>query len=333
VRPSRRIAATIPLAALALVLPLTGCGDESADMSESAQPAPSASDFPAPDGRTLEQIVSDAGATQELVISPSGQVFREGQNRFGFGVFSVDREQITDAEVAIYAAPASGGPAEGPFPARVESTETDPAFEAQTTASDPDAAQAVYVSELEFTRQGPWNLVGLIRQGDSYAAARIPSVKVGDYPQIPESGDKAPVVHTPTVEDVGGDLSKIDTREPHDTQHTDDLADVIGKEPVVLLFATPRLCVSRVCGPVVDIAEQVKSEHEDEAAFIHMEIYEDNSVDKGLRPQVESYGLPTEPWLFVIDADGRVSTAIEGAFSLGELEAALEKATAGDSAA
>ena len=94
----------------------------------------------------------------------------------------------------------------------------------------------------------------------------------------------------------------------------------------MLLFATPALCQSRVCGPVVDVAEQV--EHETGSAgvdFIHQEIYNDNDASKGLRPQVLDYGLRTEPWLFVIDKQGRVSTRIEGAFDLAELQAAVKK--------
>ncbi len=110
--------------------------------------------------------------------------------------------------------------------------------------------------------------------------------------------------------------------------HDDDFADVVGKKPVVLLFATPALCQSRVCGPVADIAEEVK-ERPDDAAYIHQEIYNDNEVNKGLRPQVKAYNLPSEPWLFVIGADGKISTEIEGAFSEGELNAALDKVSGG----
>jgi hypothetical protein len=69
--------------------------------------------------------------------------------------------------------------------------------------------------------------------------------------------------------DVGGDVASIDTRVPPSSMHDADFAAVVGKEPVVLVFATPQLCQSRVCGPVVDIAEQVKSDHEGEAEFIH----------------------------------------------------------------
>jgi hypothetical protein len=107
--------------------------------------------------------------------------------------------------------------------------------------------------------------------------------------------------------------------------HDTDLADVLGKQPVVLLFATPALCQSRVCGPVVDVAEQVKAEHPDDVAFIHMEIYNDNDPNRGLRPQVSAYHLQTEPWLFVIDRNGRIDTRIEGAFSVDELEQAVDR--------
>jgi hypothetical protein len=109
--------------------------------------------------------------------------------------------------------------------------------------------------------------------------------------------------------------------------HKYNLRNVLGKKPIVLVFATPLLCVSRVCGPVVDIAEEVKEERPDDAAYIHMEIYNDNDPNKGARQQVLDYGLKSEPWLFVLDADGKVSTRIEGAFSKQELEAAIDKAS------
>jgi hypothetical protein len=313
------------VAAIVLLSPLAACGGDSDEDGDTVgEPALSASEFPSPNGRTLEQLVADTGLSEEVVLSPAGAVFVEGENRFGFAAFTLEREPIRDAEVALYASPADGGPAKGPFPARIESLATEPEFAARTTTEDPDAAEVVYVSEVDFDRAGKWNLVGLVREGDSFSAVRLPGVKVGGNVEIPFPGEKAPVVHTPTVEDVA-DLSEIDTREPHDTQHEEDLADVLGEEPVVLTFATPRLCLSRVCGPVVDIAEQVKAERDEEAAFIHMEIYNDNSLDEGLRPQVKAYDLPTEPWLFVIDENGRVSTAIEGAFSVDELNAALDK--------
>ena len=126
-----------------------------------------------------------------------------------------------------------------------------------------------------------------------------------------------------------GDLASIDTRVPPDTMHGADLADVLGRRPVMLLFATPGLCPSRICGPVADIVEELQSDHSHEAEFIHMEIYKENRPEAGQRSQVRAYGLPSEPWLFAIDRRGRVAARIEGAFSLAEARRALEAAVRG----
>src|SRR5206468_6875371 len=123
--------------------------------------------------------------------------------------------------------------------------------------------------------------------------------------QVPGVGDKAIRTHTPTVASVGGDVKKIDTRTPPDDMHDVDLVDSLHRHrPVVLLFATPALCQSRVCGPVVDVAEQVKSEYGNRAEFIHMEIYNDNDLNKGPRPQFTAWGLRHEPILFAINRRG-----------------------------
>ena len=182
-----------------------------------------------------------------------------------------------------------------------------------------------YVSDMRFQRPGEWRILAVIKRDDGTVASLLPSIEVGDYARIPDVGERPPRIHTPTASDVGN-LGEIDTRIPHDTMHADDLFDVLGERPTVLLFATPALCQSRVCGPMVDIAEQVHSENPDDVAFIHVEVYNDNDPNKGIRPELRAYGLHTEPWLFVMDGSGRVSTRIEGAFSVGDLEAAVEKA-------
>jgi hypothetical protein len=144
--------------------------------------------------------------------------------------------------------------------------------------------------------------------------------------QPPRVGDKAPVIHTETRADVAGDLTKIDTRVPPLPElHAADFADVVGKKPVVLTFATPQLCQSKVCGPVVDVVAQVRANIGDGVEFIHQEIYNGNDPNKGFRKQVADWRLPTEPWTFVIGRDGRIADRFEGAFSAGELERAVLK--------
>ncbi len=146
---------------------------------------------------------------------------------------------------------------------------------------------------------------------------------------MPAVGDKAPRIETPTVASAGGDVKSIDTRVPPGSMHEVNFADAYGKRPILLLFATPALCQSRVCGPVVDIAEEVKASHKGDTAFIHMEIYNQNELEKGFRPQVAAYKLPTEPWAFAIDRKGKVAARLEGAYSEHELVEAVKAAEEG----
>jgi hypothetical protein len=343
------------LAAAALA---AGCGGGSdspgspGSTSAEARPAPPKSEFPSAGGKTLAEVLKSADGPSELVVSPAAQVFYEGENRYPFGVFERDRTQVSDAEVALYfartpkrlRAPGTGKPgavdprtaarealnqpAVGPFPAAIESLQTQPAFRARTTTDDPDAASVVYVTDVAFPSEGEWRIAALIKQGDEINTALIPSAVVGNFKRIPRPGDKAPLIHTPTAASVGGDLSQVTTRIPPDTQNRVDYADVLGREPIILLFATPQFCQSRVCGPVVDVAEQVKELYRGEAAFIHMEIYNDNDPSKAPRPQVRAFHLPSEPWLFAIDRRGTIRAEIEGAFGVDALTRVVKEVTA-----
>jgi hypothetical protein len=312
---------------------IAGCGgDDGDEAANKPPPAADPAEFPKANGQTLAALREGLGEGGP-VLAPSVLVLTSGDNRFGFGLFERDRSQIADASVVLYVAPVGGGPAKGPYPARYESLEVKPSFQSRTSAQDPDSAKSVYVADIPFDRPGKYEVLGIARLDDRLVAATSASgpltvMKPGNDP-VPRVGEPAPRIHTPTKADAAGDLASIDTRVPPSTMHEADFADVVGKKPVVLLFATPALCQSRVCGPVVDVAEQVKDEHEGDVEFIQMEIYRDNSIEKGFRPQVAAFGLPTEPWLFVIDKEGKVAARLEGAFSAGELEDALGKVSKG----
>ncbi len=350
-RPARLIAVCACL--LVALAAIAGCGSSGTTDTGSARaenrPAPPKSEFPAADGRSLAEILEAAEAS-ELVVSPAAAVYYKGKNRFPFGVFHKDRSQVSDAEVALYVAPvpkvnekaekagAKGAaaraklkareePAVGPFPASIETLATQPAFRAQTTTQDPDAATAVYSTEVDFPSDGEWRIAAVVKEDGKLTGTLLPSVEVGGYSGVPRVGDKAPLIHTPTAQDVGGDLAKITTRIPPDTQNKVDYADAYGKEPIILLFATPQFCQSRVCGPVVDVAEQVKQLYGDKAAFIHMEIYKENDPEKGTNAQVKAFHLPSEPWLFAIERDGTIGAEIEGAFGVEALTEAVEAVT------
>ncbi|HXR60622.1 MAG TPA: hypothetical protein VN732_04780 [Solirubrobacterales bacterium] len=339
---------------------IAGCGGDPGTADSTAgdgttatgRPAPPKSAFPAPEGRSLREVLKAADGPAEAVVSPAAMAFYPGLNRYPFGVSERDHTPVSDAEVALYyakvpaperrarskagnrgqqakaEAQALDEPAVGPFPAVTETLATEPAFRARTTSEDADAASVVYAAQLPFSEDGEWRIAAILREGGELKGALLPGVTVGGFRRIPQPGQKAPLVHTPTAQDAGGDLSKITTRIPPDTQNKVDYADALGKEPIVLLFATPQFCQSRVCGPVVDVAEQAQQEFGNKAAFIHMEIYNDNDPAERVRPQVRAFHLPTEPWLFTIDRAGVVRDAVEGAFGLELMHEAVEKAIA-----
>jgi hypothetical protein len=332
-------AAPLALAFGCLFAVAVGCGgDSGSDGSTTApsgeaksRPAPPKADFPAAEGRSLEAILELADSPSELLVSPAAKVFYEGMNRFPFGVLERGGAEVRDAEVALYLAQvpppskqakqrvgdkgpvaqaqveALEGPAIGPFPASIEALA--PAHRAKTTGlSDP--ATVVYASSPDFPRDGEWRVAALIKEGDELAAKLLPSVAVGEFQRLPRPGQQAPLIHTLKAS------SQV------------DYADVLGKRPVVLLFATPKFCQSQVCGPVVDVAEQAKHEYGEKAAFIHMDIYNDNDPGRGVRPQVRTFRLPSEPWLFTIDRRGEIVEAIEGSFGPELMTEAVERVVA-----
>jgi hypothetical protein len=317
-------------ASLALVLAIAACGGGDGDSSEvvtSPPPTPESKDFPQANGRTLAQLLESVDGPGPVIAASVSQL-EPGRNRFGFALFDRARAQIADVAVVLYVAPAGGGEAIGPIPAEYELLEVKPQFQSRSVDADPDAAKSLYVAQLKLPKPGRYEVIGVARLDDRLVAATPsggPLVVKREGP-LPSVGEPAPVVHTPTLTDVGGDAAQLDTRVPPSTMHDVDFAEAVGTKPVVMLFATAGLCQTRVCGPVIDVTEQVKDARGDEIAFVHMEIYNDNEIDKGFRPQVGAWGLPTEPWVFVVDASGRVAARIEGAFSVDELNAAIDAA-------
>ena len=310
------------LVAATAVVPL-GCGDEGNQASVGPTPPPP--EFPKPSNRSFRDVIGKL--RQGPAVAPSVSLLEPGTNRFGFALFDRGNRQIGDLEVALYVAGGIDETAHGPFHADYRRIEVDSEFQSRNSAEDPDSARSVYVADVKFGRPGSYVVSAVTKHAGRLVAASPAQVRVRRDAGIPGVGDRAVRVHTPTVESVGGNVEQIETRVPPDSMHEVDLAEALDRgRPVALLFSSPALCESRVCGPVTDVAEQVKSEFEDEADFIHVEFYEDNDASKGARSQSQAWGLNTEPWLFTIDADGIVAARIEGAFSVDEMRDAVRRA-------
>ena len=319
---------TALLALLACVL-AAGCGGSSGQDGSSGdarstptQPPATKVEFPSGENITIRALRADV--PEGAVFAPAVSTLTPGKNRVGFALFDTARKQVTPDEVALYVAQPDGRRLRGPFPARRESLAVKPQFQSRQTQADLDDVDTFWVSDVEFPRKGRFVVTALASMGGKLLRTSQFEMRVGTGGP-PDVGDRAVRVETDTPEDVGGDLSQIDTRlPPVASLHERSFADVLGKEPVVLAFATPQLCQTRVCGPVVDVALEVASQTDD-VTFIHQEIYNDNDINKGFRPQVAQWQLPTEPWMFLIGRDGRVFERFEGAVSVKELSSAVER--------
>ncbi|MEA2254614.1 MAG: hypothetical protein QOG35_659 [Solirubrobacteraceae bacterium] len=327
------------VASACLALLLAGCGGSAKDGATPGAPsspreqreiaaasAPRASDFPSAEGRSLQDIADAAGATgPEVGLATS--TFVPGVNRLAFGLIT-RRSEFLYGATAVYVARDPGrSRARGPYLAPTDLLITQPAFRSQTAASEDSPFAAVYSARVRFDRPGTWSVLTVTRVGGRLLAAGV-DVKVVPKSQdrIPQPGEPAPRVHTDTVASAGGNKAAIDTRRPFDDMHRVDLADAVGRKPVALLFATPALCQSRICGPVTDIAAQLESKYRDRMTFIHQEVYRDNDPNKGLRRPLQTFALMTEPWLFTIDARGRIAARLEGSFGFRDFEAAIRAA-------
>lgn len=186
-------------------------------------------------------------------------------------------------------------------------------------------ATHLYVSRLRLDEPGKYWLLAL-PEGGATSVPALGNVIVEESP-VPDVGEPAVASDTPTIASTGGDFSKLTTETPPDeTLLRHSVADSLrANVPFVVTFATPEYCASRTCGPAVDVVEAVAERYEDEnVRFIHVEVYEDNDPAKGFNEWMQEWKLLTEPWTFLVGAEGRIVDRFEGAVSTLELEAAID---------
>jgi hypothetical protein len=285
---------------------------------------PSPDAFPSARGKTLQELADEIGGGPEMGLASS--VFVAGrENRLAFGVIDQNAGFLY-GPTAIYLARTPDSPAKGPYPAPADVLVTDVPFRSRQAATEADPFAAVYGARIPLRKPGTYSVMAVsLVDGRPVAAPGQITAVAPSRDRIPAVGERAPRVGTDTVASARGDLESIDTRVPPTrVLHEKSLAEVLGKEPVALLFATPQLCASRVCGPVVDEALQLQARYGDRMTFIHQEVYVDNDPNKGLREPLRRFALPTEPWLFVIDRNGRITARLEGSFGLDAFERALK---------
>jgi hypothetical protein len=191
--------------------------------------------------------------------------------------------------------------------------------------SEATDVQGIYVAQVTFAHPGPWGIEVLAQQGAAPVETARMRVNVLATSPTPPVGAPAPRSRNLIASDVS-DLHQIDSSEPPDPRlHQTRIADAIAQgKPQVIVFATPKFCASRVCGPVVDVVRTLLPAYGTHVAFIHQEIWQTGMPQK-YAPTVQEWHLRSEPWIFIVDGQGMIRAKFEGLTTRRELEAALKQ--------
>ncbi len=295
-------------ALLALLVLLVACGAE-------GSPAPAAVPTQAPPEAATP--ASDAAELRMLLASTDLSV---GANR------------------VVFALVASGsGPVRQPDGVRVQTFHLAPTGQegpietlAATYREWGDTGRGAYTVRLGFDRPGDWGLGVSVAGPDATVSSASARVAVREQSLTPALGAPAPLTQSKTISDTP-DLNELTSDpQPDVALYQMTIAEAVASgKPLVVAFSTPAYCTTATCGPQLDVVKRTRERYADRANFIHVEVYNNPHEIQGdlsnarIAPAVTEWALPSEPWTFVIDADGLVAAKFEGFATRDELEQAL----------
>jgi len=180
----------------------------------------------------------------------------------------------------------------------------------------PDVS-GLYRATADFDVAGTW-FVGVVPRGGEPLSA-FP-ITVREEALTPVAGDPAPRSETLTVDDAPLEELTTDV-DPDPRLYELSVAEAVTSgKPSVIVFATPRFCTTGICQPTMETVRELLPEYPN-ANFVHVEVFTnlDDPENLELAPGIEEWGLPTEPWVFVVDETGTVVGRFEGVVTDEEL--------------
>lgn len=186
--------------------------------------------------------------------------------------------------------------------------------------------RGTFIIHPTFDAPGQWGLeVQTTRPGKQMLDQRI-SVQVTEKGNAPMIGALAPHSKTPTVHDVKNiNIITSDSKpDPRLYQISADQAVTNGK-PSLILFATPGFCQTALCGPGVDVLSRLVDKFGSQVNAVHIEVYQYPFEQGKFVSAMREWNLQTEPWLFLVDRQGRIAGRFEGGITYQELEPAVAK--------
>ena len=244
-----------------------------------------------------------------------------GLNRVGFVLTSLE-ELITVPIASV----SSRYLASGAFPGELKET-IDAEFRPW-----PYGVRGLYTAHMTFDTPGSWAFdIGIADPDGSVRMAQL-FFEVAETTLSPPVGTAAVGSRNKTLGDVET-LAELTTGSLQDPDlYRTTLAEAIESGmPTVVVFASPAFCTNAVCGPQLEVLQELKDRHKGQANFIHIDFYDNPDEIQGdlerarLSPAVREWRLPSIEWTFVIDREGNVSARFEAFATIDELEAALTR--------
>ena len=303
--------ATLSKALGAVMLLAVACAPSAAEERSERDPAVR------PDETELVKSEVSPGGFQAILGTGDLAV---GLNRVGFVLVS-SKGFVTEPTVEVTSRFYAGS---GPQGEAVQTTEA-------VLKSWPYGNRGLHVAELSFDRAGEWGLdIAVNGVGGAAASVRL-LFDVADSTSAPAVGDPAVRSASKTLFDVGGAIEELTTGSLQDGElYKWSIADAVSSGmPTVIVFASPAFCSNEVCGPQIDVLQQIKNTYRDKGHFIHVDFYDNPHEIQGdlansrLSPSVLEWGLPSIEWTFVVDRSGVVSARFEGFATYEEVEEAL----------
>ena len=194
----------------------------------------------------------------------------------------------------------------------------------------PYGSRGLYVADMTFGEAGAWSIdISVDWPGGSVKRAAL-EFEVAATTSAPAIGAPAIPSVTKTIDDVD-DIVELTTGSLHDAElYQLTLAEAVTNgDATVVVFASPAFCINAVCGPQVDVLQEMKDVYQGQANFVHVDFYENPHEIEGdlyqavISQAVRDWSLPSIEWTFVIDGQGIVAARFEGFATYDEVEEAL----------
>lgn len=188
--------------------------------------------------------------------------------------------------------------------------------------------RGVYVARTGFDEPGPWGVEIQAKPASGEAQVLRLGFEVKPQSATPAIGALAPPSRSATGA-TPAEVEAICSARPADDFHKLSIADALAqKKPLLVLFSTPGFCETATCGPALDFVQRAAAPHGDKLNVVHVEIFEGGKPPNNVKA-VDEWGLTSEPWVFLVDAEGKIADKFEGAPTPEELGPALARLVGG----